>query len=77
MLFLLAMEPLHRLFKKAQDMGLLGSLSRGCDAFRMSLYANDVVAFVNPTEQDMRTTIEILNIFSNASGLCATTLFNV
>jgi hypothetical protein len=71
MLFLLAMEPLHRLFKKAQDMGLLASLSRGCDAFRMSLYVNDVAAFVNPTEQDMRTTIEILNIFSNASGLCA------
>jgi hypothetical protein len=41
MLFLLAMEPLHLLFKKAQDLKLLEKVSRGCEAFRVSLYADD------------------------------------
>jgi hypothetical protein len=71
MLFLFAMEPLHRLFKKAQDLGLLDSLSASCDTFRMSLYADDVAAFVNPTEKDLNTTIEIMHIFETASGLKA------
>jgi hypothetical protein len=70
-LFLLAMEPLHILFKKAQDLGLVDSLSVSCDTFRMSLYAENVVAFINPTEKDMKTTVEIMNIFESASGLKA------
>jgi hypothetical protein len=47
------MEPLHRLFKKAQEIGLLHKLSKGCDAFRMLLYADDVAVFINPTEHDL------------------------
>jgi hypothetical protein len=41
MLFLLAMEPLHRLFQKAQQLGLLENLNKACDTFRVSLYADD------------------------------------
>jgi hypothetical protein len=37
MLFLLGMEPLHKMFRKAQNMGILTKLSRNCDMFRMSL----------------------------------------
>jgi hypothetical protein len=49
MLFLLAIEPLHLLFQKAQQLGALSKL-QGCKAtFRMSMYANDVVVFVNTT----------------------------
>jgi hypothetical protein len=70
-LFLLAMEPLHISFKKAQDLGLVDSLSVSCDTFRMSLYADNVVAFINPTEKDMKTAVEIMNIFESASGLKA------
>jgi hypothetical protein len=58
-LFLLAMEPLHRLFRKAQDVGLVNGLSMGCDTFRVSLYANDAAIF--------------LNIFGEASGLFTNT----
>jgi hypothetical protein len=71
MLFLLAMEPLHRLFQKAQDLGLLDSLSASCDTFRMSPYADAAATFVNPTEKDMKTAIEIMHIFESASGLKA------
>jgi hypothetical protein len=69
MLFLLAMEPLHRLFIKAQDLGLLSSLSKGCDSFRASLYADDVAVFIKPTQHDLKITIGIMSVFHEASGL--------
>jgi hypothetical protein len=53
MLFLLAMEPLHMLFKKAQDVGLLQKLSPLCDTFRVSLYADDAALFLNPDKKEM------------------------
>jgi hypothetical protein len=50
MLFMLVMEHLHRLFKKAQDMGFCSNLSRSCDTFRISLYADDVVLFLKQSQ---------------------------
>jgi hypothetical protein len=55
MIFLLAMEPLRRLFQKAQELGLLSSLSKACDSFRASLYDNDAVVFLNPSVQEVQT----------------------
>lgn len=49
-LFLLALEPLHRLFKLAQELGGLERLSKGCEAFRVSLYADDAAVFIQPSE---------------------------
>jgi hypothetical protein len=69
LLFLLAMEPLHLLFKKAQQHGLLQSLSSVCDTFRVSLYADDAAMFINPTQQELQVTNHILQIFVDASGL--------
>jgi hypothetical protein len=69
MLFLLAIEPLHRLFGKAQSLNLLGSLTRSCDTFRMSLYADDVVVFIKPSEYELIITNLILKTFAEASGL--------
>lgn len=69
MLFLLAMEPLHQLFARAQQEGLIQKLSNGCDTFRMSLYADDAAVFVNPSTGDLQITDCILEIFANASGL--------
>jgi hypothetical protein len=54
MLFLLAMEPLHLLFKKAQECGLLGQLSPSCDACRVSLYADDAALFINPSKEELQ-----------------------
>jgi hypothetical protein len=50
MLFLLAMKPLHRLFQKAQQEGLLSRLAKECDMFRVSMYADDAAIFIKPTE---------------------------
>jgi hypothetical protein len=69
MLLLLAIEPLHKLIRKAQNMGILNTLSRTCDMFRMSIYADDATLFLKPTSHDLNVTIEILNIFADASGL--------
>jgi hypothetical protein len=60
------MEPLHRLFQKALQMGLLSKLAKSCGMFRMSLYADDVAVFIKPSEQDLQVTIEIMNIFAKA-----------
>jgi hypothetical protein len=68
-MFLLAMEPLHRFFKRAQEHGLLKHLSSGCDAFRASLHADVVDVFINPTVGNLQVIISILSIFSDASGL--------
>jgi hypothetical protein len=69
MLFLLAMESLHRLFKKSQLEGLLHQLSPRCDTFRVSLYSDDATVFINPSINDLDITISILSIFLDASGL--------
>jgi hypothetical protein len=69
MLFLLAMEPLHRLFQRAQQVGLISPLSKGCDSFRVSLYADAAAMFIKPNSQDMEVTDCILSTFAEASGL--------
>jgi hypothetical protein len=53
MLFLLAIEPHHRLFSKAQELGLLGKVGRCCDNFRVSLYAVAAALFIKPTNQEL------------------------
>jgi hypothetical protein len=50
-------------------MGLLGSLARSCETFKLSLYANVAALFIQPTEQDFLITNHILDIFVESSGL--------
>jgi hypothetical protein len=69
MLFLLAMEPLHLLCKKAQELNLLRKLSPACKTFRISLYVDDVALFLNPSEHELKVLDEILQLFAAASGL--------
>jgi hypothetical protein len=69
MLFLLAMEPLHLLFRKAQLSGILGHLHHNCSTFKLSLYVNDTFVFINPTSQDLQATKINLHLFADASGL--------
>jgi hypothetical protein len=71
MLFLLAMEPLHMLFKKAQQANLLDKLNPVCDAFRVALYADDAAVFIKPNVVELKVTDHILQLFADASGLIA------
>jgi hypothetical protein len=65
MLFLLAIEPLHKMFQHAQDLGALSTLHKGCVRFRVSLYADDTVVFINPMTQEFTTTKQIMQIFGD------------
>jgi hypothetical protein len=69
MLFLLAMELLHLLFLKAQQVGLITTLISGCNSFRVSLYADDAALFIKPSKHDVEVSDSILSIFAEASGL--------
>jgi hypothetical protein len=49
--------------------GLLEPLSGNSDHSRISLYVDDVVIFLHPVTSDVVTTMDILRIFGEASGL--------
>lgn len=69
MLFLLAMEPLHLLFKYAQHKNLIHYLADSCEGFCFSLYADDAAVFIKPEPQDFTVLKLIMDIFGQASGL--------
>lgn len=69
MLFILAMEPLHRLFYRAQQMGLLTKIQRNYETFRVSLYVDDATVFISPSQHDLTVTDYILHLFAQASRL--------
>jgi hypothetical protein len=48
---------------------VLGMVSKGCHAFRVSLYADDDVVFIKPTPEDLSVTNCILDLFVGGSGL--------
>lgn len=69
MLFILVMDVLGHLVAKAEEEGLLESLSHRPLQHRISLYADDVVLFLHPNERDIQMVFNILQLFGEASGL--------
>lgn len=69
MLFILAMEPLQRLFQIAATEGLLSPLHNRVPGLRISLYADDAAVFVKPIKEEVNVVAQILDIFGQASGL--------
>jgi len=69
MLFILVMDVLCRLIEKASEEELLQPLARRALQHRISLYADDVVIFLQPSASDIRITLDILQLFGEASGL--------
>jgi mannosylglycoprotein endo-beta-mannosidase len=69
MLFILAMEPLQRMFAVAAEDGLLTPLPSSTVNLRVSMYADDVAVFVNPVKEEIAAVAKILEIFGIASGL--------
>jgi hypothetical protein len=71
MLFIIVMDVLSSLFKHAKDRGLLHDLVFRNVKSRLSIYADDVVLFVKPMEEDLVCVKMILDCFGEASGLVA------
>lgn len=69
MLFILAMDILHRLFLKARADGVIRGLQLPEIKFQCSFYADDVMLFIRPTVQEAVAVKEILTIFGEVSGL--------
>jgi hypothetical protein len=69
MLFILAMDPLQRLFQLATLRGFLTPINNRTATMRVSLYADDAAVFVNPSKDDIFTVASILHLFGAVSGL--------
>ena len=69
MLFILVMDVLHYMVKKAAEEDLLQPLARRVLQHRVSLYADDVVLFLRPSAADIGITLDMLDLFGSASGL--------
>jgi hypothetical protein len=63
------MDILHLLIAKAVKMGLLQPLSSRNLQHRLFIYADDVVLFLRPAENELQTISDILCLFGEASGL--------
>ena len=68
LLFVLVMESLNALLKLAEERGLFRALHPKIKE-RAFMYADDVVIFHSPQQQDLVLTRGILEIFAGASGL--------
>jgi hypothetical protein len=66
MLFILVMDVLNGLFKKADSEGLLQPILP--TGQRLSLYADDVALFIRPESADLQLTKDLLQIFGEASN---------
>jgi hypothetical protein len=69
MLFILAIDPLHRQIELAAHTGLLHPILPRAASLRCSLYADDAAIFANPDRNELHHISQILNIFGNCSGL--------
>jgi hypothetical protein len=69
MLFLLTMEVLNALFRKADVWSLFKPLGTCGICHRVSLYADDLVVFVAPETRDIHLLRGILFIFEEVFGL--------
>jgi hypothetical protein len=69
MLFILAIDVLRFLISKAESVGLLKPLPTRTLQHRVSFYADDVVLFLHPAAGDINITLDILQVFGEASGL--------
>jgi hypothetical protein len=66
---ILIMDILEIMFNKAEDAGLLQQLSSRKRLQQISMYADDVVLFLHPTTSDISVTLDILQLFGDASGV--------
>jgi hypothetical protein len=64
------MEVLHYALEKATQMGHLAPLAASGLRQRTTIYADDVVAFLHPHVDDLKTFAAIIDDFGIVSGLC-------
>jgi hypothetical protein len=69
MLFLLVMEALNALIRKAEEWSLFNLLGVQAISHQASFYVDDLAWFVSPDQRDLRLVQNILEVFEKTSGL--------
>jgi len=69
MLFILAINPLHKLMELAAHKGLINQILSKAAKLRCSLYADDAAIFANPDRSELHSISQLLHIFDQCSGL--------
>jgi hypothetical protein len=69
MLFILAIDPLHRLIEMAANRALIQPVLPRAATIRCSLYADGAALFANPNRTELQRLNQILIFFGNCSGL--------
>ncbi|WVZ49014.1 hypothetical protein U9M48_000396 [Paspalum notatum var. saurae] len=69
LLFIIAIDPLQKLFNIASEQGLLSPVEHRSAKLRVSLYADDAAIFINPIRDEVVVAQQLLAAFSEASGL--------
>ena len=69
MLFILAIDPLHKLIELAASRGLLHQVLPKSAKLHCSLYADDAAIFANPDRRELKNISQVLTIFGNCLGL--------
>lgn len=69
LLFILAIDPPHRILEADVLNGALAPLPTSCLKVRASLYADDAILFVNPVKEEVDTLLDILHRFGAATAL--------
>lgn len=68
MLFIMAIDPLQRMFQRVTDSGLPRSIHAHNGTFRLSLYAGDAMVFANPDRDELRVIAGILGALAMQVG---------
>ncbi|XP_073354974.1 uncharacterized protein [Aegilops tauschii subsp. strangulata] len=69
LLFILAIDPIHRLLKAAEDALDITPVPGGEIKFRVSLYADDAIIFANPVKEEINQLMAMLESLGDATGL--------
>jgi hypothetical protein len=69
MLFVLVIDPLHRLMELAATRGLLQLILPRAATIRCSLYVDDATLFANLDKIELYHITQVLNFFGDCSGL--------
>ena len=69
MLFIIVMDVLTAIFRKAEEAGLFASLHDRGIHHRLSLYANDAILLLRPSMAEMDAAKQLLECFGEATGL--------
>jgi hypothetical protein len=70
MLFILAMDPLHKMLDMATQQGLLTPIGANPIKFQTNSYVDDAMLFLRPIAADVTNLQHLLHQFGMAIGLC-------